>query len=159
MKIIFSKKNRSIKIISIFIISLCFSTISTTVSADIFSGGRTNGIFNAYYDASVSSHGYTTYYDQARQSWNGISSKVSIGKTTSTSDYPDKYYIGDTATEGLLGRHIPYKKNWLGSIVVASNSDTWLYSTVSIYDNTMDQYNMTQSERISNATGLVKKTV
>lgn len=76
MKIIFSKKNSSIRIISIFIISLCFSTISTTVSADIFSGGRTNGIFNAYYDASVSSYGYTTHYDQARQSWNGISTNV-----------------------------------------------------------------------------------
>ncbi|MEK4191426.1 hypothetical protein [Paenibacillus sp. FSL L8-0494] len=141
----FSKKTLftivgSLSIIVIFASSTSFATI--------FSGGRSSANFNAYYDSSVASYGYTSHYDTARADWNAASSKVNIGKTTSTSGNPDKYYVGTTSNEGLLGVHTPYNSS--GQNV--NNSDTWAYSTVAIYHNQMNDFSMTTPERVSTAT-------
>lgn len=148
---------RTYTLLSTIILGSVF--FSQVVSADLFSGGRTSGIFEVYYDKSVSNYGYTTIYDDAYYQWNGITAKVSLSKTTSTTNYPDKYYVGETSTPGLLGQMTPYKKDSNGNIVKASLDETWLYSTVAIYDNTMDSANMTRAERVGNATHEVGHTL
>jgi len=82
--------------------------------------------------------------------------EIQLKFRSASPNYPDKYYVG-TATNPPgkcnLGVQVPYKKNWLGSIVGASNSDTWLYSTVTIYHNSMtDCVSMDYAEKVSNAT-------
>jgi hypothetical protein len=128
---------------------------SSTSFATIFSGGRSSANFNAYYDSSVASYGYTNHYDTARADWSAASSKVNIGKTTSTSGSPDKYYVGTTSVVGLLGVQTPYNSS--GQNV--GTSSTWAYSTVAIYDNQMNDFGMSFSERVSNATHEVGHTL
>lgn len=148
----FSKK----KIISIFsILSIVIIFASSTSFATIFSGGRTSANFNAYYDSSVASFGYTNAYDAARADWNAASNSVNVGKTTSTSGNPDKYYVGNTSVTGLLGVQAGYNSS--GQIL--GTNETWTYSTVSIYHNQMEDYRMSFSEKISNATHEVGHTL
>lgn len=139
---------------SIFVL-VALMLIVQSAMATTFSGGQPDGKFNAFYDSSVSSYGYTPHYDAARAKWNATATSVNIGKTTSTSSYPDKYYVG-TATNPpgscLLGQIAPYKLSG-GSVVSASSSDTWMYSTVAIYHNSMTEcVSMSYDEVVSNAT-------
>ncbi|MBN7774463.1 hypothetical protein [Clostridium aminobutyricum] len=127
--------------------------------ADTFTGGRSSAVYKAYFDSSVSSYGYSPHYMAGMSNWNNISSKVSLSITTSTSDYPDKYYIGNTATNGLWGQTAIYKKNLLGQIVTAQTTDTWVYSTIVLYDNQMKAYNMNAAEVKSTATHEVGHTL
>jgi len=71
-------------------------TFQSFAFADIYSGGRSSGTFNAIYGSPISEYGYTSIYDNARNNWNGITSKVSVGKTTSISGDPDIYSIGNS---------------------------------------------------------------
>ncbi|NGM84221.1 hypothetical protein G5B47_17560 [Paenibacillus sp. 7124] len=137
------------------IISIIVIAYSSTSFATIFAGGRSSANFNAYYDSSVAIYGYSGAYDSARADWNAASGSVNIGKTTSTSGNPDKYYVGTTATTGLLGVTTPYNSS--GGVVGVS--DTWAYATVAIYDNQMNDYYMSGPERISNATHEVGHTL
>lgn len=142
---------------SILFLTALIIMVQTTF-ATTFSGGRPSAKFNAYYDSSVATYGYTSNYDSARSNWNALSNSVNIGKQNNTTDYPDKYYIGTTVNEPdscLLGQQIPYRKNILGVIVGASNSQTWVYSTVAMYHNSMTDclgYNMSNAQITSNAT-------
>lgn len=150
-------KLKKLSIPLLIIASVC--TIPSMLSAQSFSGGRKTAVFEAYYDASVANYGYRQTYDQAIANWNATSSKVSITKTTSTASLPDKYYVGNTTVPLLWGQISPYKKNLLGNIVVAKTTDTWLYSTVSIYHNNMYDYSFTAAEIHSNATHEVGHTL
>lgn len=121
--------------------------VSSLVRADYHpQGGRSTGKFNAYYDASVTTYGYTGIYDTARTSWNGISSTVSIGKTTSASGLPDKYYVGTSATVGLLGQAAYYDAN---NNPVCPNC-LRAYTLVSSYANNLE--GSSYSAKVSNAT-------
>lgn len=133
--------------------------ISESTYAASFSGGRQSASFNCYYDSSVSSFGYVTAYNTAISNWNNTSSKVSISKTSSTSGNPDKYYIGNSSTAGLLGRITPYKKDVFGRVVEANLNERWLYSTVALYDNNMKKAGMSSSQIHSNATHEVGHTL
>ncbi|MFS0728393.1 matrixin family metalloprotease [Paenibacillus sp. 1P07SE] len=109
-----------------------FSLASVT-SADYNAGGRSSAQFNAWYDSSVASYGYTGIYDSARASWGGISSRVAVGKTTSSAGTPDKYYVGTTTDPELMG---------LASYFNASGSPvcitcTRAYTTVALYNNNL----------------------
>lgn len=131
-----NKNNRIIIIVSIM---LTVSLLSSVCFAYYKTGGRSSGFFKCYYDSSVSSYGYTPHFDAGYNDWNGRSSKVSISKTTSLSNYPDKYYIGNTSVENRLGLSTHWKKDIFGSIVPAGSSDTWLYSTATMYHNTITE--------------------
>ena len=148
------------KIISISILSLLgIISVNDTSYAESFSGGRKSASFKCYYDSSVANYGYRTTFDTAISRWNNTSSKVSISKTTNTSSYPDKYYIGNTSISGVLGRTIPYKKNIFGKIVEDKTNDDWTYCTVALYDNTMKENYMNSSQIHSNATHEIGHTL
>lgn len=126
--------------------------ISSVSNAAYFIGGRESGWFSAYYTNSVATYGYTNHYDTARTSWANITTKVNVGKVSSDTGTPDKYYIGTTSSTNLLGQNVFYKKSG-STFVVANTYETWAYATVSMYHNTMrDIWDMTQSQIISNAT-------
>ncbi|MCE5172731.1 hypothetical protein LQV63_26020 [Paenibacillus profundus] len=156
MKRVSVKKNALIA--SVAALPIAAMVLSSVVSAAYFSGGRAAGSFSAYYHSSVSSNGYDNHYETARTNWNGISSKVKVSKTTTTSGDPDRYYVGTTGTSTLLGQIVPYKLSG-GTYVEASPNDKWAYSTATIYDNTMKSYKMTHSQIVSNATHEIGHTV
>lgn len=104
-----------------------------SVGATAFGGGRkNNGWPKAYYHSSVAANGYTSNYDAGRAYWNQ-SYIVTIGKTTSTANRPDIYYIGNTSIPGVIGQFTPY--NSLGNPVTVNSY--WDYTTVFMYDNQM----------------------
>ncbi|MDT0124904.1 hypothetical protein Q9R46_19725 [Paenibacillus sp. RRE4] len=109
-------------------------SISSIVSADYWPKGRSSAKFNAYYDSSVSSYGYTSAFDAGREGWNGISSNVAIGKTSSTSGLNDKYYVGTTTNSRLVGQASYYSPS--GTPV--DREALRAYSTVALYHNTLD---------------------
>lgn len=125
---------------------LSIVALSSISSADINSGGRSSAKFNAFYDSSVTSYGYKAAYDAGRSNWAGISSKVAIGYTSSSSGLPDKYYVGNTSDPTLLGLSSYFDAN--GNPV--AKTALRAYTTVAIYDNTMVSNNMTYSEVVSN---------
>lgn len=112
---------------------LVFSSFAT---ADTFSKKRLVGTYSAWYDSSVSSYGYTGSVDAARQHWGGISSKVSISKTTtSDGNSTDEVYVGTSSTADLLGRAIPFIISWPANIICNPNVFNWDYSVISFYHN------------------------
>lgn len=146
---IFNRLKPGKRIVALTLFSILALIFPGTAFADIWGGvftDRTDAVFDAYYDASVASYGYTDHYDQAREWWSYVSSKVYIGKTTSTSNYPDKYYAGVTEDPDLLGLTINYKKGFLGRIVTAGFNDDWLYSTVAIYDNNIQSVGLDRDQ-------------
>ncbi|WP_374016968.1 hypothetical protein ABU162_22520 [Paenibacillus thiaminolyticus] len=89
-------------------------TFSSIINADTFKKSRVEGIYNAWYDSSVSSYGYTGAIDAARKNWSDISSNVSIGYTNDKTGYStDEVYVGTTAQADLLGRALPHVISWL----------------------------------------------
>lgn len=146
-------KKKIFSVFSLLAVALIFA--SSISYATIFSGGRSSANFNAYYDSSVASYGYTNAYDTARSDWSAASNSVNIGKTTSATSSPDKYYVGNTSVAGLLGVQTAYNSS--GQNV--GTSDKWAYSTVAIYNNQMEAYNMTSTQKISNATHEVGHTL
>ncbi|WP_332647706.1 hypothetical protein [Lysinibacillus sp. 54212] len=56
--------------------------------------------------------------------WNGVSSKVSLSKTSSSSTANAKVYVGsNNLPQGWYGRIDMYSYNWLGQIVEHKPSD------------------------------------
>lgn len=109
------------------------SFLSTSASADYFSGSRTNNAKPyAWYDASVANYGYTSHYDAGRAYWNSHS-KVDIKRSLFYDLSYDKYYIGNTSTSGLLGRISPKTS----SGAEAGVDSFWSYVVVTMYDNQM----------------------
>lgn len=140
MKIRFSTKYLTI----VILLSL---VIPSVVHADIFSGGREDAKQNAYYDSSVASYGYTTYFDDGIRAWNRITPKVFLGWTFGTLNNPDKYYVGISSTPGLCGQTRPFKKDpFTGNIIEAGFDDRWIYSTVSMYNNQINLNNLSSSQ-------------
>lgn len=122
--------------------------LNSTSYADIHAGGRSSAKFNAYYDSSVTSYGYKNAYDDGRSNWAGISSKVAIGYTTSSSGTPDKYYVGTTTDPTLIGLASYYDT----SAQPVANSGLRAYTTVAVYHNVMTSNSMDYSEIVSNIT-------
>lgn len=136
------------------VVTVLLLLTSSVSSADTWKNNRLNKFdskLSAYYDSSVANFGYTGAYDDARAKWGGISSDVSVSKTTSTSNNPDKYYIGTTSSPTLLGMMIPYSKTSTGFIYEATVDEDWLYGTVRMYYDNMGKYKMGYSEIVSNA--------
>lgn len=116
-----------------------------------------NGTSAVYYDASVTSQNifsglYAGYFDEGRAAWGGISSKVALNKTSSTSNWPDKYYVGNTNAPGRLGMTIGYRIVNGSPVSTApmtqSDSDAnWQFATVSVYENTMTDNRATATDR------------
>lgn len=140
-------KRKIIGLISLFSIT---ATISIpTANADTFSYTRiAGGKFNAWYDSSVSSYGYTPHLDYSRGAWGNISSNVAIGSTTSPSgSSTDEIYVGTTATDGLFGLTVPYVVSWPSNIMAApapgaAPNRNWDYAVISIYDNQLNAYGL-----------------
>lgn len=138
------------KAISLFLgATILAVAIPMSASANYHPNGRSTAKFNAFYDASVASYGYTGIYDTARASWGGISSKVAIGKTTSSSGLPDKYYVGTSTDPTLLGLASYYD----GNSQPVSYTSVRAYTTVASYDNNLQRYEAagSNSVRVSNA--------
>ncbi|TKI57572.1 hypothetical protein E8L90_20090 [Brevibacillus antibioticus] len=116
--------------------------------ADYWGGGKTWAGVTVYeFDSSVYnySYDYGKVYNQAIRNWEGISSKVSF--VSRTHENSDKYYVGETSIQGLLGRMDPYNGSRMASI-----NSSWSSTKVHIFHNNMDAFNMSEAERISNAT-------
>ncbi|WP_028563025.1 hypothetical protein [Paenibacillus pinihumi] len=119
------------------------------VTADTFTYTRKGGgIFDAWYDSSVSSYGYTPHLDFSRNAWGGISSKVSIGFTTNHRGYStDEIYVGNSATTNLFGLMVPYKVSWPTNTLATDQkgnapTSNWDYSVISIYDNSLSAHKL-----------------
>jgi hypothetical protein len=141
------KKTRLVgALLSVFILAI---SIPTSAFANFYAGGRSSAKFNAYYDSSVVTYGYEGIYDTARASWGGISSNVAIGKTTSLSGLPDKYYVGSSTDPKLLGLSSYYDAN--GNPV--NNNVPRAFTTFASYNNNLIAYESPGSSavRISNA--------
>lgn len=132
------------------------------------SGGR----IAAYYEGSVSNYfpsgvNYTNVYDSARAQWSGISSNVAVNKTSSTLNTPDKYYVGTTATPFLFGRITTFYYDYYGNLVQSdpqniTSEDTnsnWVKTHVSLYDNQMNNYGLTTTQRVYVATHEIGHTL
>lgn len=127
--------------------------IASSVFGDTFYFGRyqLNSNLNAYYDSSVDTYGYAGTYDLARQNWLGISSKASVYRTYSTSNYPDKYYVGTTATDNY-GITLPYDETATGFVYETGYSSIWKYVTISLYANNMPSTSWSSTNRAATAT-------
>lgn len=91
----------------------------------------------------MSTYGYTSSIDAGRQSWNGISSKVNIGKTTDkTANSTDEVYVGTSKTADLLGQAMPYTVSWPKNFLTPPDLYDWDYSVVSFYHNNISTRNM-----------------
>ncbi|WP_144941340.1 hypothetical protein [Paenibacillus sp. 32O-W] len=140
-----AKKYLSVTVVSIFVVVL-FSQIAF---ADIWGGNKYwNGITIVEYDDSVANYGYTEHYDEAMENWRNISSQVTLQKASH--QYADRYYVGNTDDATLLGVVIPYTIS--GKKLGYESNWSAGYATAIIYDNTMNSYNMTYAQKVSNAT-------
>ncbi|MFS0725419.1 hypothetical protein [Paenibacillus sp. 1P07SE] len=122
-------------------------SVSSVAYADIWGGTKNWAGIQVYtYDSSVAIYGYTGTYDSARANWTGITPKVAF----SNGNHPrmDKYYVGVTSDPTLLGQVMPYNSTG-GSVSIHAN---WHHANIAIYDNTMNNYNMTPGQRVGNAT-------
>jgi predicted Zn-dependent protease len=143
-------KSLKLKHLTLIIITLsvllCTSMIAEgVIKAAYFSGGRKNNAApSVFYHSSVSSFGYTSNYNAGIAYWNA-NSKVNITKTFTSVHGADVYYIGTTATSGLLGRIVPYDSS--GN--VASTNSYWDYTNVTMYDNQMRAQSNYTSSRIN----------
>lgn len=150
------------KVLTIGILSIAASLLafSGSASALTFSGGKTTAIKNAYYTDSVYGFGYQTIFDEGKNNWNAVSSKVQINWVSSASGLPDKYYVGTTTTDGLVGYAPGYKYAADGvNFILADNSDKWAYSTVSAYDNQIKAAKLSRAQIISSVTTHEKSNI
>lgn len=132
------------------------------VYGDYWAGGRvgkTDCKISAYYDSSVATFGYTGTYDSARAAWGGISSKVSIGKTTSKTGNPDIYYVANDPTGMNLGRTYPYVQGASGPVQEDNTTADWVYCTVYSYDNVLKASSATAADKTMNATHEIGHTL
>jgi hypothetical protein len=110
--------------------------------SDFWAGGRIGKVgsnISAYYDPSVSIQSAGPAFDAGRSSWGGISSKVSISKTSSLANYPDIYFATQGNQVGLLGVTVPYRPDGSGGyyadISLAGVNSNWLFCTITLYPN------------------------
>lgn len=136
-------------IIPSLIALLVIITVIPSANATVFSYKRATGVFNAYYDDSVSAKGYTTQFDWARSKWSGISSKVSIGKTNNATTSTDQYHVGDNPVAHYYGQTYFTNKN--GNIV-DPNIKNWDYSIIFVYHNNMVEDDMNNDTNKKNIT-------
>ena len=116
--------------------------------ADYWKGGKTwDGVTIYEFDSSVYDYkyDYENVYNSAISNWEGISSAVSF--TEGEHRYADKYYVGNSSVQGLLGRMDPYS-----AVGLTSLDKNWNYTKVHIFHNNMDSEGMTKAQRISNTT-------
>jgi hypothetical protein len=90
-------------------------------------------------------------FNNAVGEWSNISSKMKgmLSIDDILKENIDIAYIDDTSTSGLLGTCYFYKK-FLGFTVSASSDDNWLYGYTFFYQNQMDAYNMTDTQKTEN---------
>jgi predicted Zn-dependent protease len=125
--------------------------LSKESDATIYNGGRISADHPIYYSSSVSSYGYGTHFDQARNNWNVLSTQVNLWKNASSTSQTDDYYIGiATNPPGKVNLGLTSFYDSTGTPV--ANYQTWAYSTVTLYDNSMRQLSMTPEQIIGNAT-------
>lgn len=119
---------------------------SSSASANYWSGSTsTGGHAKVNYASSVSSYGYTSIYDTAISRWNGISSKVSV-KKASASYTTDTYYVGTTSVADRTGYMQP-----MGARGSVCYDCTWTYTRVYLYDNNMDKFDYSTTNRTATA--------
>lgn len=111
----------------------------TQAHATTLSGTRLNtgANFTAWYDASVINLGYQGDMDKGRAYWNNSAANVYIDKNTgSYGGDQDKYFVGNTTINGLLGQTNYYLQSVGGTYQVSTGED-FNYCTVVLYDNSM----------------------
>ncbi len=95
---------------------------------------------------------YKNIFGSALSNWLAISSNINYSwGNSSNQSRDDEYYATTTSTAGLLGYTEPMKKI-LFINVDADVNENWDFCRVYIYTNQMDANNMTDAQKISNAT-------
>lgn len=140
-------KKTKVIIASLIALSAVITAIPIA-NATVWGYKRTTGTFSAWYDTTVSQKGYTTQFDWARSKWSGISSKVSINKTTTATSSTDQYYVGETIVDKRYGFTNFYKSSTAAP--TDPNVNNWDYSIVIIYDNNMVKYNRKNDTNMKN---------
>ena len=105
---------------------------------DIYTGTRLAGItgarFATFYDISVSNAGYIGTYDTARASWNQISSKVAIDKSTTYAEANDQYFVSDSDRSPINGETIFLFRNPDGTYKTVTANNNFHHSQVVLYN-------------------------
>lgn len=138
------------------IITLMFFSLISIPSAQAdlyFMTRNAGGKFSAWYDKSVYQYGYNGHFDHARNEWSKISSKVSIGTTTSPNKYStDEYHVGNTENTKILGLTSFYTVSWPFNQSTDPYRENWDYCVISIYDNSLKAQNRFSWVGITNVT-------
>lgn len=104
---------------------------------NIYSGTRTGGItgarYTAYYDPSIANYGYTGAFDNGRASWNGISSKVAVDKSTSYNDANDFYLVSGADRRPIGGETLAVVRDANGNFVAGNIDQTWHHAQITMY--------------------------
>ncbi|MFB4159794.1 hypothetical protein ACE1TF_07930 [Geomicrobium sp. JSM 1781026] len=126
------------KFLFISILAIIMAVPSVSL-ADTFSNSRIDGgQVHAYFNGSVSNYGYTNIYQQSLESWNGISSVVSVTRTHSSSAHPyyDRYNVSGARPSGSGGGLL---LGTINAFNISGNQTThhspWGHATVTLYHN------------------------
>ncbi|NMI07837.1 matrixin family metalloprotease [Paenibacillus sp. SZ31] len=144
------KTSKSVMIISFICFFIVFlPSANATTFGHIHSQG---GKFGAYYDSSITTYGYTSHFDFARNSWAGISPNVAISKSSTRGYGIDEYYVGTSSTPHLYGLFSPYNDVFSVGVTVDPLKRNWVYSVISVYDNNIKDDGLKNSTNIRHTT-------
>jgi hypothetical protein len=132
--------------------SMCLLLTSESGFAQYFAGGfPSSRVVQVRWAApSLSSDYLTKYVRPGVNSWNGISSRVSISQvaTSTSGSYEIDVLTSSTPRQGLVGQLIPYYL--IGSkLFESSPTDTWTYAQLFGYTNQISNFKLTDSEIIA----------
>lgn len=100
-------------------------------------GGTTGARFGAYYDPSVANFAYTGAMDNARASWNNISTRVAISKVT-TSTNADVYFVSASDQGTTVGQTFAYATATASPTTdSAGYNANWHHMAIVMYDGTV----------------------
>lgn len=98
---------------------------------------RVSPYIDVYYNPSVSTYGFTTAFDHANNSWNGISSKIVIRKASLYKDGVNSIQVVDAYNPiyaDIWGVAIGYKFDADKNKIEASRDESWVDSKITIYN-------------------------
>ena len=117
-----------------------------TLSAQAYRQGtwlspRQSPYVDVYYNPSVVTYGFAEAFDHAIKSWNGISSRVVLRKTSTFKNGVNSIQVVsglNPVLPTLSGLHTPYKLDSKGQAIAADRDESWVHSKITIYNERFD---------------------
>lgn len=148
------KKKKFIGFMGTAILVLSFGQLVSADSAHVWSGGYPSTVVSdlKYVTSGAPNSTYeTNIMVGAANNWNNISSKVSISKNSNGAKM--SISVGSTSNSGSLGKCFSYYRNAFGGLSEdTSKTEIWEVTDVYGYENQMNTFKMTESQKKSNFT-------